>query len=142
MTFMKSDDEKRFWAHLLNKPLFNFMMALLGMTAAYFTTIGSIKVQLAEKAESVLVEGIDKKYECPEPVEENVYEMAEKERQRRGIGSLPADLLQAINLTEKSKVVRKALGDHVFDAFIENKKIEWDQYRVQVSEYELNKYHL
>lgn len=61
MTFMKSNDEKRFWAPLLNKPLFNFMMALLGMTAAYFTTIGSIKVQLAEKAESVLVEAIDKK---------------------------------------------------------------------------------
>ncbi len=43
-------------------------------------------------------------------------------------------------LTEKSEVVRKALGDHVFDAFIKNKKIEWDQYRTQVTDYELKKY--
>jgi len=49
-------------------------------------------------------------------------------------------LLEAILLTEKSEVVRKALGEHVFNAFIENKKIEWDRYRVQVTNYELEKY--
>jgi hypothetical protein len=49
------------WSQLFNRPLVNFMVALLGMTAAYFTTIGSIKIQLAEKASSVLVEAIDKK---------------------------------------------------------------------------------
>ena len=86
------------------------------------------------------LEGIEQEYEVPEPVEENVYEMAEEERQRRGIGTLPANLLEAIHLTEKSEVVRKALGDHVFHAFIENKKIDWDEYRTQVSEYELKKY--
>ncbi len=86
------------------------------------------------------LEGIEKGYEVPEPIEENVYEMSEAERQRRGIGTLPASLQEAILLTEKSELVRKALGDHVFNAFIKNKKIEWDQYRTQVTEYELNRY--
>jgi len=86
------------------------------------------------------LEGIEKEYEVPDPVEENVYAMTEEERKKRGIGSLPASLLEAIQLTEKSDLVRKALGDHVFDAFIKNKKIEWDQYRTQVTEYELRKY--
>jgi len=86
------------------------------------------------------LKGIEKGYEIPEPIEENVYEMSEEERQRRGIGTLPASLLEAILLTEKSELVRKALGDHVFKAFIENKKIEWDQYRTQVTEYELKRY--
>jgi len=73
-------------------------------------------------------------------IEENVYEMTDEERQERGIGTLPASLLEAIILTEKSDVVRKALGDHVFEAFIKNKKIEWDLYRTQVTEYELKRY--
>jgi glutamine synthetase len=86
------------------------------------------------------LEGIEKGYEAPEPIEENVYEMNEAERQRRGIGTLPPSLLEAILLTEKSEVVRKALGEHVFNAFIENKKIEWDMYRTQITEYELKRY--
>jgi glutamine synthetase len=86
------------------------------------------------------LEGIEKKYEVPTPVEENVYEMTEEERIDRGIGTLPANLLEAIHITEKSELVRKALGDHVFNAFIENKKIEWDNYRTQVTDYELKRY--
>jgi len=86
------------------------------------------------------LEGIEKEYEVPEPVQENVYEMTEEERQKRGIETLPASLWEAIQLTEKSEVVRRALGDHVFDAFIQNKKIEWDQYRTQVTDYELKRY--
>ncbi len=86
------------------------------------------------------LEGMEKEYEVPDPVEQNVYEMTEEERQRRGIDTLPASLLEAILLTEKSEVVREALGDHVFNAFIKNKKIEWDQYRTQVTEYELKRY--
>jgi len=86
------------------------------------------------------LEGIEKEYEVPEPVEENVYEMSEGERRTRGISTLPASLLEAIQITERSDVIRKALGDHVFDAFIQNKKIEWDQYRTQVTDYEIKKY--
>ncbi len=86
------------------------------------------------------LEGIEKGMEPPEPVEENVYVMSEEERAKRGISTLPASLLEAVQLAEKSEIVRKALGDHVFEAFIRNKKIEWDMYRTQVTEYELNKY--
>ncbi|HUT97332.1 MAG TPA: glutamine synthetase family protein [Dehalococcoidales bacterium] len=86
------------------------------------------------------LDGIEKGMEPPAPVEENVYEMSEDERKKRGIGTLPASLLEAIILTEKSEVVRKALGEHVFKAFIQNKRIEWDQYKAQVTEYELKKY--
>ena len=86
------------------------------------------------------LEGIEKEYEAPEPVEENVYEMTEEERIKRDIGCLPASLLEAILLTEKSDVVGEALGKHVFDAFVENKKIEWDQYRTQVTDYEVKRY--
>ncbi|MBU2536667.1 MAG: glutamine synthetase family protein [Chloroflexota bacterium] len=86
------------------------------------------------------LKGIEEEYEVPEPIEENVYEMSEEERLRRGIATLPASLLEAILLTEKSELVQKALGDHVFNAFIENKKIEWDQYRIQVTDYELKRY--
>ncbi len=86
------------------------------------------------------LDGIEQEYELADPVEENVFEMSSEERERRGIGTLPMNLSAAIGLTEKSQVVRRALGDHVFDSFIKNKKIEWDQYRIQVTEYELKKY--
>jgi glutamine synthetase len=86
------------------------------------------------------LDGIEKGLEPPKPVEENVYEMTEQQRQKRGIGTLPASLIEAIQLAEKSKLVREALGEHVFEAFIENKKIEWNQYKAQVTEYELKKY--
>ena len=86
------------------------------------------------------LEGIEKGYEVPDPIEENVYEMSEEEKKRRGIGTLPSSLQEAILLTEQSELVRKALGDHVFSAFIENKKIEWNNYRTQVTEYELERY--
>jgi glutamine synthetase len=86
------------------------------------------------------LEGIDNEYEIPEPIEENVYEMSEEEREKRGIGVLPASLLEAIQIAEKSELVRKTLGDHVFEAFIQNKKIEWNEYRSQVTEFELERY--
>jgi glutamine synthetase len=86
------------------------------------------------------LDGIEKEYELPDPVEENVFEMAEEERVRRGIGTLPGNLLEAIELTEGSELVKRALGDHVFYTFIKNKKIEWDLYRTQVTDYELKRY--
>jgi glutamine synthetase len=86
------------------------------------------------------LKGIEEGLEPPEPIEENVYEMTPKEREARGIGTLPASLEDAIALTEKSKLVKEALGEHVFNAFIENKKIEWNQYRIHVSKYELDRY--
>jgi glutamine synthetase len=84
--------------------------------------------------------GIEKGYEVPDPVEENVYDMTKEDREKRGIGTLPGSLWEAIEITENSEVVREALGDHVFNAFIKNKRIEWDQYRTQVTDYELKRY--
>ncbi len=86
------------------------------------------------------LEGIEKEYELADPVEENVFEMSEEERKKRGIGSLPGDLSEAISLTENSELVIRALGDHVFNSFVRNKKIEWDLYRTQITEYELKRY--
>jgi glutamine synthetase len=86
------------------------------------------------------LQGIEKEYELADPIEENVFVMSSEEREERGIGSLPMNLSDAISLTEKSELVRKALGDHLFDSFIKNKRIEWDQYRIQVTEYELKRY--
>jgi glutamine synthetase len=86
------------------------------------------------------MDGIDRKLPCPDPVERNVYEMTEAERHELGIGNLPADLHEAIGLAEESELVRTALGDHVFEKFIENKKLEWDSYRAQVTDYELERY--
>ena len=86
------------------------------------------------------LKGIEDGLEPPDPIEENVYEMTEKQREAKGIRTLPANLADAIALTEKSALVKEALGDHVFNAFIENKKIEWNQYRIHVSKYEQDRY--
>jgi glutamine synthetase len=86
------------------------------------------------------LEGIEKKYELPEPVEKDIYELSVEERKELGIGSLPGNLIQAIEKVEQSAVVKKALGDHIFNNFIMNKKIEWNEYRTQVHPYELEKH--
>jgi glutamine synthetase len=86
------------------------------------------------------LEGIEKKYELPAPIEEDIYEMSADERTKKGITTLPGSLSEAIKLTEESDLVRTALGDHIFEKFIANKKIEWDNYRLHVSKYEIDKY--
>ena len=86
------------------------------------------------------LEGIEKNYELSEPVEKDIYHLSEEDRQELGIKSLPGSLIEAIEITEKSQVVRKALGDHIFNNFIENKKIEWDNYRVKIHPYEIDRY--
>ena len=86
------------------------------------------------------LEGIKNRYKLPRPAEDNIYEMTEEEREKAGIGSLPEDLYEAIKLTEKSRLVKEALGDKLFEYFIRNKKMEWDEYKSQVSRYEIDKY--
>jgi len=86
------------------------------------------------------LEGIEKEYPCPDPVEENVYEMSEQERQERGIAHLPGSLWEAVELAEGSDLLRRCLGDHLFDSLLSNKKIEWSDYRRQVTDYELKRY--
>jgi glutamine synthetase len=86
------------------------------------------------------LEGVEGQYELPGPVEEDVFHMSGEERQRRGIGTLPGSLIEAIELMEGSELVRKCLGDHIFFSSIRNKKAEWDSYRTQVTGYELTRY--
>jgi glutamine synthetase len=86
------------------------------------------------------LEGIEKKYEIPPAVERNVFEMTERERRETGIHTLPEDLYEAIKVAENSDLLRRCLGGHVFEKYIANKKIEWETYRAQVTDYELRRY--
>ncbi len=86
------------------------------------------------------LKGIEEGYELREPIEQNVYEMTEAERKKQGIDTLPGSLDEAVHLAEQSELVRETLGDHIFSKLIENKKIECEKYRIQVSQYELDEY--
>jgi glutamine synthetase len=86
------------------------------------------------------LEGIEKGYECPEPMERNLYELSHDERIERGIEQLPETLGEAIEVLAESDLVRKALGDHIFERYVELKRAEWEEYRVQVTRWELDKY--
>ncbi len=86
------------------------------------------------------LKGIEKDYPLADPVEEDIYEFTPEKRRKMKIDELPGSLFEAVSVCEKSQLVREALGDHIFNKFIENKKIEWDRYRVHVSEYEIEKY--
>lgn len=86
------------------------------------------------------LEGVKNKYPLPEPIEEDIFRLTEKERKQRKIESLPGSLIEAIEFAEKSDLLRRTLGEHIFNKFIDNKKIEWDMYRTQVTGYEIEKY--
>lgn len=86
------------------------------------------------------LEGIEKGYKLEPEATNNIFEMTEAERAAAGIGSLPEDLHDAVRQAEASEMLRKALGDHVHDYFIRNKKAEWDNFKAQVTEYELKRY--
>jgi glutamine synthetase len=84
--------------------------------------------------------GIEQEYELPSEASNNIYEMTEDERRSAGIDSLPEDLYEAIVLAEESKILREALGDHVHEFLIRNKREEWDAFRTYVTPYELQRY--
>jgi glutamine synthetase len=86
------------------------------------------------------LEGIDKGYALSEPANDNIYNMTEDQRERAKIKSLPEDLLEAIKISEKSELLKTALGEDLFHFFIRNKKLEWDEYKAQVTQYEIDKY--
>ena len=70
-------------------------------------------------------------------MELNLYHLTDEERIEKGIKSLPASLGEAIQIAEKSELLKETLGDHTFKRFIELKKKEWDEFRIQVTEYEI-----
>ncbi|WDT94629.1 type I glutamate--ammonia ligase [Thermoleophilum album] len=86
------------------------------------------------------LEGIEKGYELPEPMEKNLYHLSPEERKRLGIEQLPETLGEAIELTAESELVLRTLGEHIFNRYIEIKRQEWEEYRVQVTQWELDRY--
>ncbi len=86
------------------------------------------------------LEGIEQGYELPDPMETNLYHLTAEQRREQGILALPETLGEAIDELAGSDLARKALGPHIFDRYVEIKRKEWDEYRVQLSEWELRRY--
>jgi glutamine synthetase len=86
------------------------------------------------------LEGIEQGYELPDPMETNLYHLTPEQRRERGIVSLPETLGEAVDELARSELARKALGPHTFDRYVELKRKEWDDYRVQLTEWELQRY--
>jgi glutamine synthetase len=86
------------------------------------------------------LEGIERGYELPEPMETNLYHLTPEQRKERGIVALPETLGEAVEELSASELARTALGPHIFDRYVELKRKEWDEYRVQLSQWELDKY--
>ncbi len=86
------------------------------------------------------LEGIEQGYELPPSVEPNIYKMNAEQRDAIGLGALPNNLYEAICATQESELVRRTLGEHVFERFVTNKLNEWYEYREQVTDWEVKKY--
>ena len=86
------------------------------------------------------LEGIERGYELPPPMETNLYHLTPEERRERGIVSLPETLGEAIEEFSNSALLRTAFGDHIFDNYVKLKRKEWDEYRIQLTQWELERY--
>ena len=86
------------------------------------------------------MKGIAEKYPLREPLERDVYHLTFQERKELKIECLPGSLIEAIEVAESSKLLKEVLGPHIFNNLIIAKKIEWDEYRKQIHEYELKTY--
>lgn len=101
---------------------------------------GNPYLQLAAMLTAGL-KGIEESYEMPNPMELNLYNLTEEERKARGVEALPGSLEEAIAITKESDLVKEVLGPHSFERFIAVKKAECDEYRLQVTPWELDKYY-
>ena len=86
------------------------------------------------------LDGVEKNMELGEPVEESLFEMEAARLAEKGIRELPGTLGEAIEELEKDEVICEALGDHVLTRFVEAKRAEWDEYRTQVTAWEVDRY--
>jgi glutamine synthetase len=86
------------------------------------------------------LDGIQRGLEAPPPVNEDVYDFSEDDLRARAIGVLPGTLGEALRALGEDPVIREALGEHVYGAFIRAKQAEWDDYRIRVSQWELERY--
>jgi glutamine synthetase len=86
------------------------------------------------------LKGVEEGYELPPGAEDDVWALTESERRALGMAPLPSSLDQAIIAMERSELVAETLGEHVFDFFLRNKRSEWEDYRRQVTSFELERY--
>ncbi len=86
------------------------------------------------------LDGIENDIEVPDPVEENLYHFDESERLRRNIKTLPGSLYEALQEMQKDDLVRETLGDHITDRLLEAKTEEWNEFRMRVTQWELDRY--
>ncbi len=86
------------------------------------------------------MDGIERDLPLPEPVEENLYHFTDDDLIRRNIPTLPATLGEAVDEMQRDEVVREALGDHIFERLIEAQKLDWSEFRRNVSEWERARY--
>ena len=86
------------------------------------------------------LDGITKKLDPGDPVDEDVYELSPERRRALGIKELPTTLRDALEAMQSDEVVHKTLGSHIFDAFIEYKTNDWNQYCLYVTPWEIMKY--
>lgn len=86
------------------------------------------------------LDGVEKGMTPPDPVEDDIFEMTQEEIHERGIGSVAATLKDALDALAANDVVRGALGEFTFNKFYQAKMHEWDQYRIAVSQWELDRY--
>jgi glutamine synthetase len=86
------------------------------------------------------LKGIEESYALPGEVSANLYELTEAEHMAEGIDTLPQSLSDALDAMERSDLVSDALGEHVFEWFIRNKRNEWMEYKTQVTQFELDRY--
>ena len=86
------------------------------------------------------LKGIENNYSLPEPLERDVYHLTHEEQTSFGVECLPGSLIEAIEVAEASVLLKETLGEHIFNNLITAKKIEWDEYRKQIHEYEIKTY--
>jgi glutamine synthetase len=86
------------------------------------------------------LKGVEEGYKLPDPVEMDVYHLSDEKRKKLGIDCLPGSLQRAIEYAESSETLKESLGNHVFENLIASKKVEWNDYRIQVHPYEIEKY--
>ncbi|UCC43651.1 MAG: type I glutamate--ammonia ligase [Candidatus Zixiibacteriota bacterium] len=86
------------------------------------------------------LKGIEGNYELPEPIEENIYGMSDSQMNDLNIETLPNSLENAIRAAEEGGLVHEVVGDHIWNKLVASKRIEWDDYRVHVSRFEIDRY--
>ncbi len=86
------------------------------------------------------LDGIKNELEAPESVEENLYLFDEMMLAKHGVRTLPGSLGEAITELKRDELVQEALGEHIYERFVEAKQMEWDEYRKYVSKWEIERY--